>query len=539
MLNDSSLSTILFRIEHLFDGQLSPTQKSLEINTQHLFHHSPSDDVLPNVGLSDNITDDLDRYLLNADYLSDSSHTSSPSMPPSSVLSIQASSSQFEFILNAPTASLAKINEETATYLNQGQPYEIKFCVTNHSPSENSLPITYRSILRLCFWDKALQTQERELLQKWINEYGLTSLFDIDMNLTYGILSIIRSREIPNAVEIVWDAAATASLFIRFKCTSTDFANKRHGGEKGILLRMQIDTYHENDIDDIKHLHSCYCKIQLFRLKGAQRKNKADQIRIDKMDSDQRRRYQTTVEYTLLKPCSISPLYTLNLLSLTYSPDDLSDVCTHSTPTTNQILIPKKDPELVQEKLDHTTGLLSPSLPDIKYTSSELFNQEGNQGIKITVQSSNQDVSNWLKTNNFTLVLNRFEHYAGIDLLRLSFNEVHRICNGDAAISIRLYNQLNQTTVPPLKILYIKTTNTDIYCAIYLQTLTRRELLEKLFQLIQQTPQEKCHLVLELSKIKIRIDNDNVVKYSIPDGSQFYLKTLPHVITLCLIGSSS
>jgi transcription factor CP2-like protein len=534
MLNDSTLSTILFRIEHLFDGQPSSTQKSLDTNTQHLFHQSTSHDILPNINLTDDIGDDLDRYLINGDQFSDSSPTSSSSMPPSirTLTQPSSSSSQFEFILNALTASSARINEETTTYLNQGQPYEIKFRVENNSPSENSLPTTYRSILRLCFWDKTLQNQERELIQKWFNEYQLSSLFDIDMNLTYGILSIIRSRQIPNAVEIVWDTTTTTSLFIRFQCTSTDFALKRHGGEKGIPLRIQIDTYHENDVDDVKHLHSCCCKIQLFRLKGAQRKNKADQMRMDKLNFDQRRRYQTTHEYTVLQPCVVSSLYTLDLLSHSHPPDDLSDV--YVQPTTNNILIPKKDSDNTQRKRNHSIGLLSSSLPDMKYFNSELINQV----TKITVRSSNEEVLNWLKNNNFTSVLNRFEHYTGIDILRLTLNDIHRICHADNSISIRLYNQLNEIPLAPLKTLYIKTTNNEIYSAIYLHTLTRRELMEKIFQFLQQTPEETCNLILELNKIKIKIDNDNVVKYSLTDNGQFYLKTLPYEFILCSINPS-
>ncbi len=209
MLNDSTLSTILFRIEHLFDGQQSPTssQKSAQTNSQNLFDMSTSDDVLPDIALSNNIVDDLDRYLINGDQLSDSSHNSSPSIPLT-----QQTPSQFEFILNALTASAARINEETTTYLNQGQPYEIKFRANiNNSSSDNILPTIYRSILRLCFWDKTSQNQEHELMQKWLNEYHLSSLFDIDMNLTYGILSVICSKQIPNAVEIVWDTSTTTS----------------------------------------------------------------------------------------------------------------------------------------------------------------------------------------------------------------------------------------------------------------------------------------------------------------------------------------
>jgi len=538
MLNDTTLSAILFRIEHLFDGQPSPTQKSLDTNTQNLFHSSTSNDVLPTISLTNDIVDDLDRYLINGDHLSDSSH-SSPSVPPSSVQLIQSSSNQFEFILNALTASSARINEETTTYLNQGQPYEIKFRANNNSPSENILPTIYRSTLRLCFWDKILQNQERDLMQKWLNEYHLSSLFDIDMNLTYGILSIIRSKHLPNAVEIIWDTSTTTSLFIRFKCTSTDFANKRHGGEKGIPLRIQIDTYHQNDVDDLKHLHSCCCKIQLFRLKGAQRKNKADQIRMDKLNLDQRRRYQTTLEYTVLQPCIISPLYTLNLLSLSYPPNDLSDVYTQSTITTEDLTLQNEDFDNLQKKRTHSIGFLSSSLPDMKYTCSKLINNEEEKIVtKITIRSSNEEVLNWLNSNHFTSVINRFQHYTGIDLLRLTINDVHRICNGDDSISIRLYNQLNETIIPPLKTFYVKTSNNDSYSAVYLHTLTRRELIEKILQLIQQSQQDACNITLELNKIKIKIDNDDVVKYSLPNEGQFYLKIFPFEFILCLINNS-
>ena len=537
MLNESSLSTILHRIEHLFDGgSMSTTHKPTESNTHRNFfhHHTTSNDVLSHIGLIDDITHDLDRYLTNDDQPSDSSQTSSPSMPQSTIFMSQSSStttntSPFEFVLNAPTASLAKINEETTTYLNQGQPYEIKFDVNhNYSSVDTSFSTsTYRSILRLCFWDKILQNQEGELMQKWIHEHQSSTIFDIDMNLTYGVLSIISSRQMPNAVEIVWDATTTTSLFLRFKCTSTDFAQKRHGGEKGIPLRLQIDTYYENNVDEIKHLHCCCCKIQLFRLKGAQRKNKADQIRIEKLNFDQRRRYQTTLEYTLLQQCVVSPLYTLSLLSHSHSSGDLSDLSTqvHLPP------ISKKDPDLLLKKRCQPMDFLSLSLPNMKYVSSDMDNSQ----TKITIRSSNEDVFSWLKMNNFNSVLNRFEHYTGLDLLRLTVHDLHRICNGDDAISIRLYNQLNETIVAPLKTLYIRTVNHDIYSAIYLHALTRRELVDKLHQFNQEISHETTSLFLELNKIKIQIDSDNVVKYSLPNNGQFSLKTMPYELTLSLI----
>ncbi|CAF4081471.1 unnamed protein product [Rotaria sp. Silwood2] len=541
MLNDEKLNPIEYHNGNLSDEYATKfsSQKLFLSNTENIFHNAST-----NMNLNNNVIEDLDFYLINNnDHHSDSSHTSSP-------LS-QQQHPQFYFILNALPSS-SRINEETTTYLNQGQPYEIKFQIkknkTQHltRPSmDYSFSTTYRSILRLCFWDKILQNQEYELMQKWVNAYQSSSLFDIDMNLTYGILSIIRSKQIPNAIEIVWDASTTTSLFIRFKCTSTDFAQKRHGGEKGILLRIQIDTY-ENYVDDIRHLYSCYCKLQLFRLKGAQRKNKADKMRIEKLNFHQRRQYQTTLEYTILQQCSISSLYTLNLLSLSYPPDDLFDVCTTPIIQENLLIEKKESDDLENNDQNHyqnnspegLSSMLSSSPSNMKHNSTEFHNLQSRIETKITIQSSNEQVLNWLNNNNFSSVINRFQHYKGVDILRLSKNDIRQICNDDNAISIRLYNQLNETLIQPLKILYITLTNNDIYSTIYLHTLTCHELLEKLFELIQQPKQEIFNIILELNKIKIRIDKDNVVKYSLPNESRFYLKIYPYEFNLCLLNIS-
>ncbi|CAF0946106.1 unnamed protein product [Adineta steineri] len=97
-------------------------------------------------------------------------------------------------------------------------------------------------------------------------------------------------------------------------------------------------------------------------------------------------------------------------------------------------------------------------------------------------------------------------------MLRLTKIDLHQICNGDDTISIRLYNQLNQIIIPPVKILYIKITNNDLYSAIYLHTLTRHELIDKLCQLIEQPQQQHVfNIILELNKTQLKIDNDNVI----------------------------
>ncbi|CAF4622677.1 unnamed protein product [Rotaria socialis] len=233
-------------------------------------------------------------------------------------------------------------------------------------------------MLLLCFWDKILQHQEYELIQNWLNVYQSSSLFDIDMTITYGILSIISSKQITNAIEI---------------------------------------------------------------------------------------------------SCPSSTLYTLNLLRLSYRPDDLFDVCTAST-------IEENSP--IRKQVYHNFEINNKD-NDCSETKVE---------TKITMRSSSDEVLHWLNHNSFFSVVNRFQYYTGVDLLRLTKNDIRQICNGDDAISIRLHYQLNETIIQSLKILYITLTNSDIYSTIYLHTLTKRELGEKCFELSQQPQQKIFYIIL-------------------------------------------
>ena len=51
------------------------------------------------------------------------------------------------------------------------------------------------------------------------------------------------SEGFTNAAEVLWYGKTGASLFFRCNCTSTAFAPHKHGGEKGIHMRFQIDTF--------------------------------------------------------------------------------------------------------------------------------------------------------------------------------------------------------------------------------------------------------------------------------------------------------
>lgn len=147
-----------------------------------------------------------------------------------------------------------------------------------------------------------------------------------------------------NIGEVLWRSSdSCVTLSIRCNCTSTAFAPHKHGGEKGVHMRLQVDTFEllpdtklaKSDLDmdstssssppssrtatggsssssSRKHLCSSYCRIQLFRLKGAQRKLKTDKAKIERLNPiDLRRRYQQSMKFTQLYNAHFDALYSI------------------------------------------------------------------------------------------------------------------------------------------------------------------------------------------------------------------------------------
>lgn len=57
-------------------------------------------------------------------------------------------------------------------------------------------------------------------------------------------------------------------------CISTEFTMRKHGGEKGVPFRVQIDTFKENESEEYtEHLHSASCQIKVFKVKDSGRRD--------------------------------------------------------------------------------------------------------------------------------------------------------------------------------------------------------------------------------------------------------------------------
>lgn len=89
-------------------------------------------------------------------------------------------------------------------------------------------------------------------------------------------------------------------------CISTEFTPKKHGGEKGVPFRIQVETYQNDEgFESAKRLHAAACQIKVFKLKGADRKHKQDREKILKRPLSEQEKYQPSYECTVLNDVSV------------------------------------------------------------------------------------------------------------------------------------------------------------------------------------------------------------------------------------------
>ncbi|KAF7727014.1 grainyhead-like [Apophysomyces ossiformis] len=178
---------------------------------------------------------------------------------------------RFNIILQASTAVTQK-TETPVTYLNRGQAYAIQlvdkqgydgritstFVIMFHDPSHRRVALNYWK-----FWIGQQKDPHH------------ARAIDIDVNQSTGLLQV----RYPSFDRITfdWNGSQGAKIYVRFNCLSTDFS--RIKGIKGIPLRAHMESEAE---DGDGTTERCFCKIKLFRDKGAERKNKDDAKQIGK-----------------------------------------------------------------------------------------------------------------------------------------------------------------------------------------------------------------------------------------------------------------
>ncbi|KAK5864168.1 hypothetical protein PBY51_001129 [Eleginops maclovinus] len=381
-----------------------------------------------------------------------------------------------------------KLHDETLTYLNQGQSYEIRM-LDNRKIGE--LPeITdkmVKSIIRVVFHDRRLQYTEHQQLEGWRWNRPGDRILDLDIPMSVGIIDPRANPTQLNTVEFLWDPSKRTSVFIQVHCISTEFTMRKHGGEKGVPFRIQIDTFKENENEEYtEHLHSASCQVKVFKPKGADRKQKTDREKMEKRAPQEKEKYQPSYETTILTECCPWP-------EVSYVSNSPSPGFNNSFPVAEGNGSPTHQPEPVVQVADV-------SAPPC---SLELFPPPQN----LLPTATPQDAQQWLLRNRFSPFCRLFTNFSGADLLKLTREDVIQICG--PADGIRLFNALKGRVVRPRLTVYVcqesqqareqqpKHENGDaaantffVYHAIYLEELTSSELTEKIAQLFNISPRQ-------------------------------------------------
>lgn len=173
---------------------------------------------------------------------------------------------RFQYVLAAATSIATKSNEETLTYLNQGQSYEIKLKKLGDLSTCRGKMM--KSVVKICFHERRLQYMEREQMHIWQSSRPGERILDVDIPLSYGLIHVNQTILL-NTAEILWDPMKEVGVYIKVNCISTEFTPKKHGGEKGVPFRIQIETYFENGSSDVqvKPLHAAACQIKVRLIK--------------------------------------------------------------------------------------------------------------------------------------------------------------------------------------------------------------------------------------------------------------------------------
>ncbi|KAM6104030.1 upstream-binding protein 1 isoform 2-T2 [Theristicus caerulescens] len=370
----------------------------------------------------------------------------------------------FQYVMCAATSPAVKLYDETLTYLNQGQSYEIRMLDNRKAgdiPEINGKLV--KSIIRVVFHDRRLQYTEHQQLEGWKWNRPGDRLLDLDIPMSVGVIDIKTNPSQLNAVEFLWDPTKCTSAFIQVHCISTEFTPRKHGGEKGVPFRIQVDTFKQTENGEYTdHLHSASCQIKVFKPKGADRKQKTDREKMEKRTAHEKEKYQPSYDTTVLTEMRLEPIiedaveHEQKKSSKRTLPADYGDSLAKrgscspwpDTPTTFVNNSPTPAPAFTSAQ--HNTY----SVPDSNSSSPNHQGDGTSQGSgDLHPSATIQETQQWLLKNRFSTYTRLFSNFSGADLLKLTREDLVQICG--PADGIRLYNALKSRSVRPRLTIYV------------------------------------------------------------------------------------
>lgn len=452
---------------------------------------------------------------------------------------------RFQYVLAAATSIATKLNEETLTYLNQGQSYEIKLKKLGDLSAyrgkilKGHTTFLFQSTIRICFHERRLQYTEREQMLAWQRARPGERLLEVDVPLSYGMVDVSQPSPSNNSVEFMWDPTKEVGVYIKVNCISTEFTPKKHGGEKGVPFRIQVETR----LPGGARLHAASCQVKVFKLKGADRKHKQDRDKILRRPPHEQDKYQPSYDCTVLSDIPLDSLSSSSLIAQTgtapyasteaVSPQARSTInesssplvaLSASNPGSIVSLIPPSD--AVKENVGTTAAALpSPAavLPD-----QSCIGTEGNQSLgQLAVGATAAETNEWLRAARFNAFESTFASFAASDILRLSRDDLIQICG--LADGIRLFNALHSKPPTPKLTLYFSLEgNGSLWRVAYLNNLTSSALISKLLGTFS-LPHDRLHSILFLGPQGIHVLVTDELVANMKDEGMYFVETIKDI----------
>lgn len=440
----------------------------------------------------------------------------------------------FEFILVSPTSPLQKVNDESLTYLNQGQAYGLKL---KRRPDQMkklnlNMDMSVRLTLRVIFHDRRLQNTEQEQILQWTKQRPAERFVEIDVPLSENVCNVMQSQKDLNCSEFSWTTSKDAVVFIKVNCISTEFTQKKHGGEKGAGFRLQLDTFKEDaTLTTMGYasslcLQASSCQIRVFKPRGADRKLKTDHIRVSKQcEGENRDKTKYSVCYDRTRLMDTIPWERRDNRIITPIPADIDVHTVQQNPVANNQQLMIRQSSQPDISSDFSIENMESSLPE--------YCGAGN----ITENSTIGFVQAWLRRRNFHNFQQKFANYSGPDILMLSREDMIQIGLEQPTIHIaeciRLYNAINSPSRSDTRsslLLYIRQPDDDLHYPIFVKTHTVRAFIECL-ALVTHVEPHKIERVINRRKsastqgdINVMVTDDMIATFK--SESSFCIKLI-------------
>ncbi|KAM9101558.1 upstream-binding protein 1 isoform 1-T1 [Sarcophilus harrisii] len=470
----------------------------------------------------------------------------------------------FQYILCAVTSPAVKLNEESLTYLNQGQSYEIRMLdnrKVGDMPEISGKLV--KSVIRVVFHDRRLQYMEHQQLEGWKWNRPGDRLLDLDIPMSVGVSDVKTNPNQLNAVEFLWDPAKPTSPFIQVHCISTEFTPRKHGGEKGVPFRIQVDTFKQNEHGDYTdHLHSASCQIKVFKPKGADRRMKTDREKLEKRTAAEREKFQPSYSTTILSEMRLEPVLEAPPVEKEQKrstkrtlPADCGDSvakrgsCSPWPASSPPCKSPAPAPApTLSPAPTSTCSIPESSSSPPNYQADVVLQSPSEVALPFPQQlhplANIQETQEWLLRHRFSTYSRLFTNFSGADLLKLTRDDLVQICG--PADGIRLYNALKLRMIRPRLTIYVcqeqsrgirveRQPDDDygdddsgvvfVYHAIYLEEMVASEVTQKLASIFN-IPLHQINQVYKQGPTGIHILLSDQVVQNFEDESCFLFATI-------------